>query len=376
MTFNDYWTEPGREAIEALRAKVPQRSTPVSVTQAKKIVDLLEGGFHSLEQISDAAGLARVHAITTIVDLGTWLGQSINAGADCKVFTMDDAPYADVAQPSLFKGHSDDFVILPWGFERSAAGRDLSKAVAQIVRAKPDEAMMRRWLMRRYHRIRQVLGFETVALIHRLCQIGRLGEVDQLPSRGEFNFDLARILVEAYDLLDVARGDAVSSIEALMTHADEVLDRNMAPNLALIETNLVNGGWLSEATLGRLLAALKENSERAVVVLSQFRRSVNASPVTYRPQAVAALTDGQVRRLAEREGLRLEGASYQEAETIRSWVSDAGMGSDADLLVADGIRAFRAGLGQLFQDALTRRAEGDLTWADELNDALEGVARV
>lgn len=371
--------EAGREAIERLRALAPTRATPVTLNQVQDLVAMIGEGYYSLDQVTNQLGLERPQVIELVVDLGTWLGQSVNAGAGVPVVAYADAEGAveDVAgqpQMTLFKRAAPNGVVLPPGFGRKEAGRDLSKAVGQIAAAAPDEAMLRRYLMRRYHRIHQVLSFETVTLVHRLAQIGRLGEVDQLVERAGLNTELARVLVEAYDLLDVARQDAVDAVRHLLA----AIERGETDPAAL-RPLAAEARWLHQAAFTRLTEVLDDPTASPVrtdAALAQFRRTVHLEVATFAVRSVAELNDGHVRRLCEREGLRLEGTHFTEAETVRSWVTDAGMQSDADLLVADGIRAHRAGLGELFQQALALRAEGDLAWAEELNDRLAVVARV
>lgn len=375
----------GRDGIERLRTRTPERQTSVGIDQAVCLVDMLKEGWNGLSAVSAATGLAPADVVSTVVDLGTWLGQSVNAGAKATTVDFDRAVAQHrtgtdaVGRPTLFPGHSDGCVIVPPGFDRRSVGRDLGKAIAQIVTASPDEATLRRWLMRRYHRIHQVLSFELVALVHRLTQIGRLGEVDQLCERnGAFNAELARILVEAYDLMDVARADAVEAV-------DRIADPSVR-NLSEVAMEFPRASWLNEAEFARLDRALDSGNEvLADAALAEFRRCVERGRARrashgdvelLRPAGVTELLDAQVQRLAEREGLRTAAVEGTKADMVRSWVVASGQQPDADLLVAEGVRAERAGLGKEFREALARRAKGDLDWSAELNEALATVARV
>jgi hypothetical protein len=368
--------DQGREAIQRLRDRTQARATPITLDQVATVVAKVQEGNCSLDAMSAAAKLTSDQVIGIIVDLGTWLGQSIKAGAGAIVSEHDEAPgpVEGTGAGSQSRAHTDDYVVLPPGFERALVGRDLSKAVSQIVRADPSEPMLRRWLMRRYHHIHQILDFGVVASVHRICQIGRLGEIDQLADRnGEFQAELARVLYEAYDLLDFARDDACKAVMRLTEKVGTPLLGDTT--LTAVARDLHQASWLQEAAFMRLRRLIDEakqsgSQSRLEIGLAQLRRAATLDPVTYLPTAVAMLNDGQVRRLAEREGLRITGTDHQEADTVRNWVAAAGMTSDADLLVPAGIQALQAGLGDTFCDALERRSEGDLDWADELNGAL------
>jgi hypothetical protein len=357
--------DQGREAIQRLRDRTQARTTSVTLDQVATVVTKVHEGSCSLTSMSVEARLTPDQVIGIVVDLGTWLGQSINAGAGAIVYEHDQAPGAV---------EGADYVVLPPGFERALVGRDLSKAVSQIVRADPSEPMLRRWLLRRYHRIHQILSFDVVASVHRICQIGRLGEIDQLADRnGEFQAELARVLYEAYDLLDIARDDACKAVVRLTEKAGTPLLGDTT--LTAIGHDLDQASWLQEAAFARLRRLIDEakqsgSQSRLETGLAQLRRAATVDPATYLPTSVAMLNDGQVRRLAERQGLRITGTSHKEADTVRTWVADAGMTPDADLLLPAGIQALQAGLGDTFCDALERRGEGDLDWADELNAAL------
>jgi len=367
----------GREAIERLRVRVPQRETAVELDQASCIVEMIQDGWQGLDAIVSTTGLSRDKVLSTVVDLGTWLGQSVNAGANVTAVEFskavgDEHMVTDTpGQQSLFPQHTDTRVVIPPGFDRRAVGRDVSKAISQIVRADPDEAVLRRWLMRKHHYVHMVLGFETVAMVHRVCQLDRLGEIEELCDRGTFNHELARLLVEAYDFLDVARADAVASVQRVLDVEVDTVDLDAALRDA------AEASWLHQAEFSRMLAALESGSRlRITDALDRLQTAAGRAPEVFTPRGVCELSDGQVLRLAQREGFDTEGTNRTDADLVRTWVTEAGLGADADLLVADGVRVGRAGLGAEFREALARRAKGDLDWSEELNEALAQISRV
>ena len=366
------------ETLKNLREFVPQKTKHVQLEAVMTVVELVCDGNTSVGAIAKASGLDEDGVIKLVLDLGTWLGQSINAGRGAVVYEHSLAPGEIVedqdgveGQMSLFKAHTDEYVVLPPGMETAKVGRDMSKSVAQIVRGAPDEAMLRRWLLRKHHSIRQVLGFEIVAGVHRFAQVGRLADLEELVVRREGNPELARLLVEAYDLLDVARGDALDALDALASRDDLDLDA--------VETLVARASWLAEASFGRIqrrIDLVRGGAGEVVDVLNAVVRLAASSASVFRPASDGALSDGQVRCQVPKAGLDLEGVTHKEVETVRSWVSDADLTADADLLISDGVRALRAGCGELFRESLQKRAAGDLAWAQDLNEKLEAVTTV
>lgn len=357
------------ENIAGLRKYAPTEKTKLQLDAVMKVVELVSDGNISVRQIAETAGISEDDVVKLVLELGTWLGQSINAGKGAVVYEYSQAPGEVVediegvlGQMDLFKTNTENYVVLPPGLEAEKVGRDMSKSVAQIVRGAPDETMLRRWLLRKHHSIRQVLGFEMVAAVHRFAQLGRLQDLEHLVARGNGNPQLAVVLVEAYDLLDVARGDALAALDELASGTIVDIDR--------IGVLVARVAWLAEASFGRIqrrLEMAREGAGDVAPIVSALKRLCHGTHL--RPGRVGELTDGQVRCLCRAVGLDIEGACHKEVETVRGWVMETNP-SDADLLIADGVRALRAGCGEVFKESLKKRACGQLDWADSLNEAL------
>lgn len=368
------------ESITKLRDLSPERPTPVSCQQLTTLVKMLDEAWYGPENIARVTGLSAAEVLTLIGELGTWLGtKGTGRQQAAATSTADAAPVealiartrAGADQLSLFAQHQDGLVIVPAGFEAKATKRELDKSIWQIVQNKPDEALLRRFLLRRYHRIHQVLTFPVVAAVHRIAQLGRLGEIDKLASNGKWvNPELARVLVEAYDLLDVARIDAVAAIDTMVALAEApVIDRTA------LKGAMSRARFLAEADVVRVSRAVELEAAGTEVdavrpALVRLAARVGDAPWSYRPADIAELNDGQVQRICAAAGLDLEAPAFQVEDSVRTWIVDAGFELEVDLLLPDGVRATQAGLGEVFQDALRRRAEEQLDWADELNEQL------
>lgn len=345
--------------------------------QVSAIVDLLVDARHDPDAIGRITGLGEQFTLDIIAGFGEFLGQSSGQTADVQIVSIKDAPHPVAEIPTgkarrtftpgqldLWPTHTDDIVVVPPGFEIRYTKRELRKAIRNIVTSRPGEPEIRRWLLRRGHRVHQNLVFPTVAMVHCVSQLGRLGELDELvyTQRG-VRSELARVIVAAYDLLDVTRADAVRSIDAL---ADGATD---------FAAHCVRASVLAEAAVGRLRSGLATGNARlAAKALGRFRQEIADGGNRFRPADVSELNVGQVRRIAERAGLELEAPTYAEEGRVRAWIEESGQALEVELLLPDGVRAVHYGLGDVFKASLARRAEGDLTWSDQLNGALATVS--
>ena len=365
----------GFEAIERLRAHTPERVNSLSLKQITTIVAFMLKG-ESISEIAKRTRLSKEYIVRAIIDLGTWLGQTTRSSATLNKTLATSSTSLEIEcewegpannrfkQLGLFSAPSpatsskqDKDLLL---------GVDFSKSVVQIMSTNPDESLLRRWLMRRYHSVHQVLDFGVVTLVHRICQLNRLADIEQLPKRGVFNSNFARVLVEAYDLLEVTRKDAVTAVGHLTSQStgDKFTD---------LETSISTASWLHQAVFNRLSVSVELNPSEVQPLLARLARDAVSAPNTYLPATIAELNDGQVLRLSQHVGLRVDSVSKEELAQVRSWVAALDMSQDSDILVSSGVLACRAGLGNLYQKSLEKRAKGSFNWAKTLNTALSGV---
>ena len=368
----------GFEAIERLRAHTPERVNSLSLKQITTIVAFMLKG-ESISEIAKRTRLSKEYIVRAIIDLGTWLGQTTRSSATLNKTLATSSTSLEIecewegpannrfkqlglfSAPSLATSSKQDKDLL--------LGVDFSKSVVQIMSTDPDESLLRRWLMRRYHSVHQVLDFGVVALVHRICQLNRLVDIEQLPKRGVFNSNFARVLVEAYDLLEVTRKDAVTAVGHLTSQStgDKFTD---------LEASISTASWLHQAVFNRLSVSVESNPSEVQPLLARLARDAVSAPNTYLPANIAELNDGQVLRLAQHVGLRVDSVSKEELAQVRSWVAALDMSQDSDILVASGVLACRAGLGNLYQKSLEKRAKGSFNWAKTLNTALSGVEAI
>lgn len=394
-------------AIERLRAMVPEPVTKVTVKQVVEILDILsESPWYGPDSLASQVGLSAVEVMDLIRDLGTWAGQAFGTDDSVAVVEAVDAALSDDnGQLQLLPSHRADTVVIPLGFERRITRRELDRAIGNVIalnrtvrtaaelaaskglshkdraqyKALADQAraertaVISRWLLRRYHEIRQVLTYPVVAGVHRVAQLGRLGELDSLAlgRNGWRNTELARVLVEAFDLLDVARLDALAGLADLSAVADDIEAHHQAER---IRRAVAKTRWVSQGDIGRLADALERSVEVGydLGLLRQLR--IVAGKATnnadWRLGDISTLSDGQVMRIAEAAGLSTEDSSFEDEATVRRMIAAAGLEVDSDLLFSDGLRVVRAGLSEAFAEALSRRASGDPEWAADLNASL------
>lgn len=230
----------------------------------------------SRHHIEHALALPRDAVLDAVVKLGTWLGATFGA-----------------APP----------VQMPPGFSRSACGRDLRRAVANIVGHPLDATTERRFRssQRRYCTPDQG---ELMAALCLIGQTGRLDEVDDLARAPDGRLDplLAAALVDAYDRLEQARREAVT----VMRHLLDPTVRHTAGEVAAAARAV---RWLHEAEMDRLLRATEADPGSVTAALRRIRTIVAASPQEFLPSSVAHLRYGQVTRIPAVEQLTTEALS-------------------------------------------------------------------
>lgn len=359
--------------IERLRRARPDESSKPTLDQLRSVVDGLHG-CQPLSSISTISGLPEARVLDLVAELGTWLTH-VRGGAGVTTSSASDSSQQVLFQNPV-KGSKKPSVVVPLGFERRAPHkRDVAKALASIVVARPDDDTLARFIARKYPTKAKVLTFSMVAAVWRFATLkgpdgtSRLEEIDQLnPS----NHTLNELLVAAYDLIDLAVRDANAGIATLV--AADLSD------LGSLRAACAKARWVAEAELGkieRLIEAceLRSSAERLLTTELRFlAQRVKALPGRYTIGSIAELNEGQVLRIAQAAGLSIEGTSRAEESEIRGRLKAMGFSSDLDRLVPEAIRAGQVGIIAEFWEAMEARQSGDTDWAQHLTDAFVGAA--
>lgn len=266
-------------------------------------------------------------------------------------------PIPDAPAPPTHKDDRDT-VYLPAGYV-SRDGRNINRAVGTLVEYCPDDATVRRYLARRYPSTTQSLCGETVFVAWRLAQLGRLDDLTELHPR------FAATLVEARDQLELAVTRAREARDRLLAWAahPEAVDRDE------LERTISACAWLAERDLERVRVAAREGDdvtvERALRALAlAFRRE----PLRFAVPDLATLREGQVRRIAEATGLRVDGGDATVRRQARAELVRLGLAADIDKLLPEAVAAAERGSLDEYL-AIVADAEVDTTWRERV-DAL------
>lgn len=261
-------------------------------------------------------------------------------------------------------------VTIPVGFERKAFHkRDVAKALAAIVVTDPDDDTIARFIARKYQTQARVLTFPHVTQVWFFARLGRLDELDRV---NPANHVFGELLVEAYDLLDVARQAAIDGINLLV--------QGDASDLDAIEAACQKASWVAEADIRRIskmvtLAKARSGSLRLLErELSFFAQRVRQSPGAYRPQEVADLNLGHINRIAAAAGLDVENDERADEIEVRQTLKNLGFTSDLDRLVPEGVRAVRAGKGDEFFEVMDQRRDGNTEWHLMLEELTKSIS--
>lgn len=362
-----------RDIVEALRTRIKRRKAdqPVrpTVEQVGTIADDLRNGESlavtgtKMKQGSVKAGQRLV--LDVVATFGTWLAHSVGRAKVTSSYAVSEeqsvhAELFPVNKPAkLRKNH----VIIPVGYEPSGPHkRDVDKALSTIVAHAPDHEVIARFVARTYTTRQSHLGYPVVAGVWGFARHGRLVSVDLVSDDLVFQAQV----IEAFDILDVGREDAIKAVAKLLKN------ENVTPKEALKAYD--RAFWLDEQSFGQLrkVAELAKKNPAETSRLSReiglLRRKVALHRGRYRPSQVSDLTLGQVRRICEINGIRVEPESRAEETEIRNTLKTLGFSVDADRLVPEALRCADSGTLDTFWEIMHARAEGDPDWSRQLQE--------
>lgn len=374
------------EVVRELREITDKPVQVPSLEAVRTIVDYLSGkdGFlvEGPDELAARVGLPVEGVYEIVSGLGTFLGQSskISAGRAEPVGRAGHPTAAEVAerlnvvvstpnpqgQLVLFPIQSASGTpVLPLGWDRASTGREMNRAVANIVVRRPDDETLRRWL-RRHFEVRVVpVSAGLVTTLWMLARLGRVHEVGALAEKG--GAPLARALADSWELLAVARADAVDAMIRLCSAGGD---------LEQVRADLARARWLGGADLLLVDAAAEAADSEDAESMARLEDAIASLAVEatrnrdrLMPELVSQLDNTQVERLCEAFGLFVENP-VDLRRKVNGLIEAAGLAADSDQLVSLGLAALRAGLDNVFSDALQRHRDGDPCWAVELSESL------
>jgi hypothetical protein len=312
-----------------------------------------------LETLSKNLKLSEDEIFKIVTGLGTWLIHAHGA-APGDIAYASDQNTEDLHQ-------SPTTVMVPLGFDRRRGRRyDVKLSIRAIIVHDPDQAELARYIDRQFPNETATLIGRDIFALWRLATTGQLHRLQD----GSMSKSWAGVMLEAYDLLDVSLADAHRAARELVS-----VDALDTTRLGDALTKLA---WLNESRVRRVSALLEmsqedESSQSARIVereLELFVKELCARPAWLTP-SIDKLTQGQVLRLVERNGLGLDPETRRIELDVRRELTARNLKRDFDLLVADGVRATLLGASDVFWSALDARAEGDHDWRDSLDALLE-----
>jgi transposase-like protein len=363
-----------RDLIEALRARVKRRKAnqPVrpTVDQVATIVDdlvknvaLSETGAR-MRQGSVRAGERLV--LDVVATFGTWLAHSVGrADVTSSYAVEEEKPVQTELFPAPRKApkRRKNHVVIPEGYEPSGPHkRDVDKALCTIVAHRPDAEVIARFVARTYTTRQSHLGYPVVAGVWGFARHGRLASIDLVSEDIVFQTQV----LEGFDVLDVGREDAIRALAKILDN------ENASPKDVLKACD--RAFWLDEQAFQALRKVAefvkKDPSENSRLrrEIGLLRHKVAANPGRYRPSQVSDLTLGQVRRICEISGIRVEPENRAEETEIRNTLKSMGFSVDADRLVPEALRCADSGTLDAFWEIMHARSEGDPDWSRQLQE--------
>lgn len=265
-------------------------------------------------------------------------------------------------------GREEAVVLLPAGFDKdSAHGRDVEKSLAALAVDELETAEVIRFVER--HLADKGVELEAChvhslhlcirhGLTDRLLEVAGLARTEHgIEKVGAGNIGAAGLLVQAYDLLELFRSDAMSALVRLVDEQESLQERRHAAATAR---------WLAPGELERIERLLDQaiarpgNESLARLVATAVYNLRLRPPVLARVEDMTSAHITQVLRLAGLETDRAEQKAI-EAE-LRTRLKELGLGNDLDQEIPEGVRAWRSGRLEAFYASRQARVEGDPDW--------------
>lgn len=289
--------------------------------------------------------------ITDIVaTFGTWLAHSL--GKSDTVY-----PYAETCGTNIP-------TYIPSGYMPTDGNkRDLSKALSAILYHAPECGVVERFVARTYTNTSRPLTYAIVSGVWGMCVHGRLDNIKLVS--GDLVF--LRQVVDAFDLLDIARTDAITGVGQITTESDA---RDVLKQCDM-------SYWLDEHNFARLRGAAEisgvndAGAKRFRYELDSFVTRVSSNHKKYNPASVGELTLAQIRRISALSGLPLEQSNKVEETEIRKILKNMNLDRDLDMLVPQALLCAQDGKLDKFWTIMSSRVNGNNDWFANLSDLLE-----
>lgn len=273
-----------------------------------------------------------------------------------------------------------DWGVIPGGYDRdSGHGRDVHASLAAVLAQPVEDAEIIRFVDRTYSGPTVTLDADHVRLLHWFAShglggkllelVGRQaqvvdGNVEVVPLEGPTNMVLARLMVQSYDLLEVARADAVRSLGQVV--------RGLVTEPGDVRAALVASKWLAPGPIGRLVTMVERaeaNPANArlrqicATSVATFCHSVQSNPRAYIVRDVAGLTSAHLAQVLTLSGLAVDDSEEKAATSeLRTRLIEMGLRNDLDRELPEALRAWRSGHLEAFYASRQARLEGDPDW--------------
>jgi hypothetical protein len=373
--------------IARLRERSVQEPVIPTVAQLKTIVDAVFAN-ESLDHTARLAGLDVERTLELISQLGEWLRQSgklklpnLVSDEEYRAAQATSKSKADRAKsemlvlfnlPAQPKAANGWVSPAPPGFVGPSV-RDVAKPLAALLVTHPDTSVLERWVARTYTASLPLLTFPVVAAVWRFATLDILDKIEDVSPSPRF----AKVAVEAWDLLEFARQDAMTAIELLCGPLLEASRRPLDDDGRAQLAEAVGGAcrraqWLSEHELLRVsrTADLAVTDPPAQELLTSqlvyLRQRAKAHPGTFRVEQVARIREGQLMRICQMAGIPTDPPDPKLAVQVRSRLKSLGLDKDADQLVPNALNAAQAGRLDGFWKAIEARVAGQPEWIEQL----------
>jgi hypothetical protein len=352
--------------INNLRKKLASDTQMITNTPDVEIVTIITKDLISKVPLKDTIKKLKIKKakdsekviLDVIATFGTWL-------------THSEGKNSELEQMELFEvtpGSSKTASQVPLGYEPTASHkRDIVKALNRIVSSDPTPEVIARFVARTYKVRSASLDHAIVAGVWGFASRNRLDKIALVSDDKVF---ISQIIA-AYDLIKFAMLTAQEKKLRLIKFSKQ--DKLPLTKLSDLAKSL---SWLSEYEFAQLAASIELAKVDPSSIpglknqLNKLVKRIEEMPDIFSPVGIHSLTAGQIKRISAAAGLVVDHDPDQRGIEfeIRQSLKKLGLGNDSDLLLPEAIRASEKGRLDDFWSVMQNRVEGDLTWAEQLQE--------
>ena len=323
------------KGIDELRGLVLTTPNRLSASELHLLVEKIVT-LESLASVAATLGIPESAVISEITQLGTRLSQAHGAGT-----VTFELPGPTQLQLFVLPGEAPQGAPVHSSFLPTELGRDIKPSLSAIITHRPDNDELALYEIRRNKEgADKYVRFETCTVLGFFARVGRIDEVALVNEQDPV---FHQVLLSAWDMLDIARIDAVRGLASLVG----VGDYNFPFEEAKMKAAPVFWREVSDVEKAEMLGGPADVEKTRRIIHAR----ILANPDTFVVPSVGDLTVAHIAGICTANGIVLE-RDINAERAARKLLAEMGFTSrtEVDALLHDATRAVETNTVDAFKN--------------------------